>query len=47
MEFNLWFNTFVLVVTTIALVASVTVFRAFEVAKQTYASMEAAGLETL
>ncbi len=47
MEFNLWFNTFVLVVTTIAVAASVTVFRAFEVAKQTYASVEAAGLETL
>ena len=47
MEFNFWFNTFVLVVTTIALAASVTVFRAFEIAKQMYASVEAAGLETL
>jgi len=47
MEFNLWFNTFVLVMTTIVLAASVTVFRAGEVARQLYSNTEAAGYVTI
>lgn len=36
MEFELWFNTFVLLVTIIVIIASVTVFREFESAQVSF-----------